>query len=49
MNKSQKLDIMILRAKMKAKEALARHESAWRGQEIKPVKGGEDAVTKSGI
>ena len=35
MNKSQKLDIMILRAKIKAREALDRHKSAWHGQEIK--------------
>ena len=34
MNKSQKLNTMILRAKIKAKEALERHQNAWHGQEI---------------
>ena len=35
MNKSQKLNTMLLRAKIKAKEALDRHKTAWHGQEPK--------------
>lgn len=34
MNKSQELDIMILRAKMKIQEEMKQHEVAWRGEEV---------------
>ena len=33
MNKQQKLDVMVWRAKMKADETLAQHREAWHGQE----------------
>ena len=33
MNKQQKLDIAVLRAKMKAEETLAKHREEWHGQE----------------
>jgi hypothetical protein len=38
MNKSQKLDVMQLRAKIKADEAEKQHEQAWHGQEPEVIK-----------
>ena len=34
MNKSQKYDVMIIRAKMKAEESLAKMADAWFGEEM---------------
>ena len=35
MNKSQELDVMIMRAKMKAEETMAQHDTAWNAKEAK--------------
>ena len=45
MNKSQELQVMILRAKIKTKEVLKQHQAAWHGQEPKVVKD----VKKEGV
>ena len=48
MNKSQKLAVMRLRAKIKTKEIMTQHQQSWHGQEPKLVKdvkkGAEDAL-----
>ena len=41
MNKQQKLDVAVLRAKMKAEETLAKHREEWHGQEPQMPKAGE--------
>lgn len=38
MNKSQELQVMILRARMNVKEILKQHQNSWHGQEPKIVK-----------
>ena len=38
MNKSQKLAVMRLRAKMNVKEIMKQHQNSWYGQEPKLVK-----------
>jgi len=37
MNKSQELDEMIMKAKMKAEETMAQHDVAWNAQEAQQV------------
>ncbi len=48
MNKAQKLQVQILRAKIKTKETMEQHQQSWHGQEPKIVKdvkkGVEDAL-----
>ena len=46
MNKSQKLAVMQLRAKMNVKELLKQHENAWHGQEPNMV---EDMKKEEGV
>lgn len=41
MNKRQKLDVKVMRAKMKAEKTLAKHNSAWNAQEVKEVSDGD--------
>jgi len=43
MNKSQKLDIMIIRAKMKSEESIAKMVDAWFGEELE-VEEGKDGT-----
>lgn len=43
MNKAQELDVMIMRAKMKAEEIMAQHNIAWNAKEAQETKEGEDA------
>ena len=48
MNKSQKLAVMRLRAKIKVKEKLKQHQNSWYGQEPKVVdqREAKDAVIR---
>ena len=47
MNKRQKLEVMLMRAKIKAKETMKRHDVAWNAQEMQEIKEGADAERKS--
>ena len=42
MNKKQKLDVMILRAKIKVEESLKQHQQSWYGEEVEIVEEEED-------
>ena len=43
MNKRQKLDVMIMRAKIKATETMKKHNVAWNAKETQEIKEGENA------
>jgi len=41
MNKSQKLNMKILRAKIKTKKLVEKHNQSWNGESPKVIKAGE--------
>ena len=49
MNKSQKLAVMRLRAKMNVKEIMKQHQNAWYGQEPKIVKDAKKGVDNASV
>lgn len=46
MNKSQELDVMLMRAKIYVEEIEAQHNIAWNAQEAMEIKEREDAERK---
>ena len=47
MNKSQELDMMVLRAERNAEEAMKQHEDAWHGEKPIRVEEGDNAETEN--
>jgi len=45
MNKRRKLEVMMMRAKIKAKETMKQHSVAWDAQEAQEIKEGKDGET----
>jgi len=43
MNKRQKLEVMIMRAKIHVEEIMAKHDVAWNTQEVQEIEEEEDA------
>ena len=42
MNKSQKLEVMVMKAEIQADEVIEKHEKAWHGAEAKEVEEEEE-------